>query len=169
MIVGSKIGKVEVLESTSQVYLDHENIIEATQRMGYVVDYSKILMDLKKEDTVTHAIAFSGWYHFKKKFGDQKTLLYEAGFHTDQVYPEGKYNKNLADNYLVAEASFNSFEESRFRRFVLIANDGGYLRLLKKLKLKGIFITLLGTDECSSRLMVICDEFIDLNNYRIKI
>ena len=167
MTISTKIGDVIVLESTSQTYLDHENVVEATKDLGYDVDYSQILSDLKETDTVTHAIAFSGWYHYKKKFGDQKTILSEAGFETDQVYPEGKNNKNLADNYLVAEASFNCLHASRLRRFVLIANDGGYLRLLKKLKSKGIFITLLGTENCSHRLRKFSDEFIDLENYRL--
>lgn len=167
MIVSNKIEGVEVIESTAQIYMDFENVIEVTKELEYDVDYAQLLSDLKVSDTVNHAVAFSSHRFFKQKYGDMKKNLVNAGFKTDQVYPESRYTKNFADTYLVATALSNALGDSRLRRFVLVSDDGGYLRMIKILKRKGIFVTLIGSENCSLRLKKYCDEFIDLKNYRL--
>lgn len=150
-------------------YIDGANLHKGVKELGWNLDYRRFRVWLKEKYSIERAYIFIGLVPGNK---DLYTFLQEAGFKL--VFKEticdseGKIKGNC-DAELVLKAVVGYYEK-QFDNVVIVASDGDYAGLVKFLKEKGVFCSLISpSDKCSFLLRKLNIPLVYLNTKRNKL
>ena len=135
--------------SVNIAYIDAANLHKGTKELGWDVDYRRFRVWLKDKYSIETAYLFIGLVPSNK---DLYTKLQEAGYVL--IYKEVTYDgagriKGNCDAELVLKTAVDYYEQ-RFAEAVIVASDGDYACLVKFLKEKKSFLSLLSpSNKCS--------------------
>jgi uncharacterized LabA/DUF88 family protein len=124
-------------------YIDAANLDKAVKGLGWQLDYSRFRVWLKDKYSVEQAYIFIGLIPKHKSL---YTYLSQSGFtlvFKEVVYQKGNIvPKGNCDTDLIMQA-MEDFYEGRLEKAVLVASDGDYAPLVKKLYKKRRFETII--------------------------
>ncbi len=125
-------------------FIDGQNLYLGTKEMRWKVDYSKLMIYLKENYSVTKVYYFIGYK------SDTHAIIYEAleksGFtlifkeHNKELLAQKKGN---VDTDIVFEIMKNLIDNTSFGKIILISNDGDYKKLVDYLIYKNRFEKIL--------------------------
>ena len=130
-------------------YIDGANLHKGIADLGWKLDYKRFRVWLKDKYKVETAYLFIGLISENK---DLYTRLQEMGYVL--VYKEITYDgagkvKGNCDADLVLKAAVD-FYENKFDKAVLVSSDGDYAGLVKFLKEKESFLSIVSpSNKCS--------------------
>jgi uncharacterized LabA/DUF88 family protein len=148
-------------------YIDGANLYAGMETLGWKLDYKRFRIWLSEKYGVKRAYIFLG---MMPKFKDLYTNLQEQGYtliFKEVVYQNGKPKGNC-DADLVVKAMEDAYENS-FDKALLVASDGDYSSLVKFLKSKSKFSTILSPateEKCSILLKRTDTPIVYLNDKR---
>lgn len=154
-------------------FIDGQNLYLGTRESGWKVDYSKLMIYLKENYSVTKAYYFIGYksdiylkiYDHLEKSGF--TLVFKE--HNKELLAQKKGN---VDTDIVFEIMKNLIDNTVFDKVLLISNDGDYKKLVDYLILKNKFEKIIfpSRKNVSSLYKDISIEYFDnLENVKIYI
>lgn len=130
-------------------YIDAANLHNGVRELGWKLDYGRFRVWLGEKYGIARAYLFIG---LVPKYKDLYTKLQEAGFTLvfKETISDGEgRTKGNCDADLVLKAAVDYFEKS-FRKAVLVSSDGDYACLVRFLKEKGAFCSLVSpSNKCS--------------------
>ena len=147
-------------------YIDGANLHKGVADLGWKLDYQRFRILLKEKYHVTRAYIFLG---LVPKHKDLYTNLQEAGF--TLVFKETTYNddgkiKGNCDADLVLKATVDYFEKN-YDKAVLVSSDGDYACLVKFLKERDAFFSIVSPgNKCSFLLRKLNTQLVYLNTQR---
>lgn len=147
-------------------YIDGANLHKGIKEMGWSLDYRRFRIWLKDKYSVERAYIFIGLVARNK---DLYTFLQEAGF--TLVFKETTYDgdgrvKGNCDADLVLKVVADYYEK-QFDKAVIVTSDGDYAGLVKFLKEKGVFRSLVSpNNKCSFLLRKLNIPLVYLNSQR---
>ena len=147
-------------------YIDGANLHKGIADLGWKLDYKRFRVWLKDKYGVETAYLFIGLVPENK---DLYTRLQEMGYVL--VYKEITYDgagkvKGNCDADLVLKAAVD-FYENKFDKAVLVSNDGDYAGLVKFLKEKGVFRSIISpSNKCSFLLRKLNAPLVYLNTQK---
>lgn len=136
-------------QENNYAYIDGANLYRGIESLGWCLDYKRFRMWLSEKYGVSRAYIFLG---LVPKQNDLYTFLRETGF--TLVFKETTYDgegkvKGNCDADLVLKATVDYFEK-KFDQAVLVSSDGDYSCLVKFLKEKGVFFSVISpSNKCS--------------------
>lgn len=144
-------------------YIDAANLHKGIKDLGWHLDYKRFRVWLKEKYAVERAYLFIGLI---PKYKDLYTYLQEIGF--TLVFKETTFDgegnvKGNCDADLVLHAMRDAYENN-FMKAVLVSSDGDYASLVKFLREKNKFATILSpSNKCSILLKRINVSIVYLN------
>lgn len=153
----------------NSAFIDGANLHKGVKELGWKLDYHHLRVWLKDKFKVNNAYIFLGL------IPDQKDLyikLQEAGYIL--IYKEITYDgtgkvKGNCDADLVLKV-IRDFYEQKFSQAVIISSDGDYSGLVKFLKEKRVFLSLVSpSNKCSYLLRKLNIPIVYLETQRKKI
>ena len=150
-------------------YIDGANLHKGAKELGWELDYKRFRKWLSDKFNVTTAYLFVGLMPDRK---DLYTKLQEFGYVL--VYKEVTYDgtgkvKGNCDADLVLKAAVDFFEK-KFDTAVLVTSDGDYACLLKFLKEKNVFKSLVSpNNKCSFLLRKLNIPIVYLDTQKRKL
>lgn len=133
-------------------YIDGANLHKGIATQDWVLDYGKFRVWLKEKYGITHAYLFLGLI---PKYKDLYTFLQENGYllvFKETTYDgEGKVKGNCDADLVLKVAT--DYYERKFDKAVLVSSDGDYAGLVKFLKEKGVFRSLVSPRNTCSFLL----------------
>ena len=150
-------------------YIDGANLHKGAKELGWELDYKRFRKWLSDKFNVTTAYLFIGLIPDKK---DLYTKLQEFGYVL--VYKEVTYDgtdkvKGNCDADLVLKAAVDFFEK-KFDTAVLVTSDGDYACLLKFLREKNVFKSLVSpNNKCSFLLRKLNIPIVYLDTQKRKL
>ncbi len=150
-------------------YIDGANLHKGTSDLGWKLDYRRFRKWLKDKYNVQNAYIFLGLVPEQK---DLYTSLQEMGYLL--VYKEITYDgigkvKGNCDADLVLKTA-TDFYEKNFSKAIIISSDGDYASLVKFLKDRGVFLSLISpSNKCSYLLRKLNIPIIYLNTQKEKL
>ncbi len=132
------------------IYSDWQNI-RATQS-----EIKRILQFAEEQGSVAVKCVCAQWRREKIR---HDAMLHQLGFDCLHV-PDGKDN---ADQKLIDHCR-HQVETLTLQTVILISDDGGFVRLIRELKLKGIRVIVIGTSNCNKRLKNLAHEYYSISN-----
>ncbi len=150
-------------------YIDGANLHKGAKELGWELDYKRFRKWLSDKFNVTTAYLFVGLIPDRK---DLYTKLQEFGYVL--VYKEVTYDgtdkvKGNCDADLVLKAAVDFFEK-KFDTAVLVTSDGDYACLLKFLKEKNVFKSLVSpNNKCSFLLRKLNIPIVYLDTQKRKL
>lgn len=150
-------------------YIDGANLDKALRDLGWKLSYRRFRVWLKEKYGITRAYIFLG---LVPKHKDLYTNLQESGF--TLVFKEISYDedgkvKGNCDADLVLKATIDYFEK-KFDKVVLVSSDGDYASLVKFLKEKNAFHTIISPgNKCSFLLRKLNTPLIYLDTQKEKL
>lgn len=150
-------------------YIDGANLDKALQDLGWKLDYRRFRVWLKDRYGIIRAYIFLG---LVPKHKDLYTNLQVAGF--TLVFKETTYDsdgkiKGNCDADLVLKAAVDYLEKS-FNKAVLVSSDGDYACLVKFLKEKGAFGSIISPgNKCSFLLRKLNTPLVYLDTQKDKL
>ena len=150
-------------------YIDGANLHKGAKELGWELDYKRFRKWLSDKFNVTTAYLFIGLIPDKK---DLYTKLQEFGYVL--VYKEVTYDgtgkvKGNCDADLVLKATVDFFEK-KFDTAVLVTSDGDYACLLKFLREKNVFKSLVSpNNKCSFLLRKLNIPIVYLDTQKRKL
>ncbi|MFH1392974.1 MAG: NYN domain-containing protein [Patescibacteria group bacterium] len=130
-------------------YIDGANLHKGVAELGWKLDYRRFRVWLRDKYNVQNAYLFIGLVPDNK---DLYTSLQEMGYLL--VYKEVTYDgtgkvKGNCDAELVLKVAVDYYEK-QFNKAVIVASDGDYACLVKFLKEKSAFLSLVSpSNKCS--------------------
>ena len=137
--------------------------------LGWKLDYQRFRILLKEKYQITRAYIFLG---LVPKHKDLYTNLQEAGF--TLVFKETTYGddgkiKGNCDADLVLKATVDYFEKN-YDKAILVSSDGDYACLVKFLKERGVFRSIISpSNKCSFLLRKLNTSLVYLDTQREKL
>lgn len=153
----------------NNAYIDGANLDKALRDLKWKLDYRRFRIWLRDKYHVTGAYIFLG---LVPKHKDLYTKLQEAGF--TLVFKETTYDgegnvKGNCDADLVLKATVDFFEKN-FDKAVLVSSDGDYACLVKFLKERNAFLSILSPgNKCSFLLRKLNTPLVYLDAKRRKL
>ena len=150
-------------------YIDGANLHKGAKELDWELDYKRFRKWLSDKFNVTTAYLFVGLIPDRK---DLYTKLQEFGYVL--VYKEVTYDgtdkvKGNCDADLVLKAAVDFFEK-KFDTAVLVTSDGDYACLLKFLKEKNVFKSLVSpNNKCSFLLRKLNIPIVYLDTQKRKL
>lgn len=130
-------------------YIDGANLHKGIQELGWRLDYRRFRVWLKEKYGITRAYIFLG---LVPKHKDIYTNLQEAGFtliFKETTYDDDGKVKGNCDVDLTIKMVVDYFEKN-LNKAVLVSGDGDYASLVKFLKEKGAFYSIVSpNNKCS--------------------
>ncbi len=130
--------------------IDWENISYGRKQF---VDLDGIIEKAKNWGDLRHSIAYSG---FNIKYASLIGLMHQKGIEprytlTKQIKDGEEYTiKNAADIHLSVEAMTIAHTNPAISGFVIVSGDGGFLPLIRTLKVLGKRVYVIGKDRKST-------------------
>lgn len=149
-------------------YIDAANLHNATEGLGWKLDYKKFRILLSEKYGVINAYIFIGLID---KYTDLYTHLQECGFilvFKEVVYDGNKKPKGNCDADLVLQVTRDSYE-NKFAKAVIVSSDGDYAGLVKFLAEQGKLNTIISPSlkgKCSILLKRTNAPIVYLNDKR---
>ena len=158
-------------EKNNFAYIDAANLYKGIENLGWKLDYRRFRVWLEDKYSIEKAYLFIGLVPDNK---DLYTSLQEMGYVL--VYKEVTYDgagkvkvKGNCDADLVLKAVVDYYEK-RCEKAVIVASDGDYAGLVKFLKEKGSFLTIVSPGKkCSYLLRKLNIPIIYLDTQRDKL
>jgi len=151
-------------------YIDAANLHKGTiKQLGWSLDYGRCIVWLRKKYNVDRVYLFIG---LAPKNKDLYTRLQELGY--TLVYKEVTYDgdgdiKGNCDAELVLKVTIDYFEK-KFEKAVIVTSDGDYAGLVKFLKEKNAFRSLVSpSNKCSYLLRKLNIPIVYLDTQRRKL
>lgn len=150
-------------------YIDAANLHKGVGDLGWKLDYRRFRIWLKEKYEIENAYLFIGLVPDNK---DLYTSLQEMGYLL--VYKEVTYDgagkvKGNCDADLVLKAVVDYYEK-HCEKAVLVSSDGDYAGLVKFLKERGSFSTIISPgNKCSYLLRKLNVPIVYLNNKKNKL
>lgn len=151
---------------SNYAFIDGANLHRGIKDLGWELDYGKFRIWLKEKYCVSKAYIFLG---LVSNNGDLYHSLREAGF--SLIFKEITFDnfgrvKGNCDADLVLSVVSN-FYEKRFNQAIIVSSDGDYAAMVKFLKYKKVFHTLLSPhDKCSFLLRKLNIKIVYLGTQR---
>ena len=148
-------------ESNLIMLIDWENI---SYGRNQYVHLERIIQKANTWGNLRHSIAFSG---FNEKYAGLIGYLHHHGIEprftlTKQFKDNKKYTiKNAADIHLSVEAMTIAHTSPAISGFVIVSGDGGFLPLIRTLKVLGKRVYVIGKDRRST-MKAMAQEVDDL-------
>lgn len=149
-------------------YIDAANLHNATESLGWKLDYKKFRILLSEKYGVANAYIFIGLID---KYTDLYTHLQECGFilvFKEVVYDNNKKPKGNCDADLVLHVTRDAYE-NKFTKAVIVSSDGDYAGLVKFLFEQGKLNTIISPSlkgRCSILLKRTNAPIVYLNDKR---
>jgi len=137
------------MKKNNFAYIDGANLHKGVAELGWKLDYRRFRIWLQDKYNIQNAYLFIGLVPDNK---DLYTSLQEMGYLL--VYKEITYDgtgkvKGNCDAELVLKVAVDYYEK-QFGKAVIVASDGDYACLVKFLKEKGAFLSLVSpSNKCS--------------------
>lgn len=141
--------------------IDWENISYGRKQF---VNLDAIIRKVAHWGDLRHSIAFSG---FNNQYGSLIGLMHQKGIEprftlTKQIKEGKEYTiKNAADIHLSVEAMSIAHTNPEISGIVIVSGDGGFLPLIRKLKVLGKRVYVIGKDR-KSTMKAMAQEVDDL-------
>jgi uncharacterized LabA/DUF88 family protein len=157
-------------EKNNFAYIDGANLHKGVAELDWKLDYKRFREWLRDKYNIQNAYLFIGLVPNNK---DLYTSLQEMGYLL--VYKEVTYDgtgkvKGNCDAELVLKAIVDYYEK-RFNKAVIVASDGDYACLVKFLKEKNVFLSLISpSNKCSYllRKLNIPIVYLDMKKNKFK-
>lgn len=156
-------------EENNFAYIDGANLDKAIRGLDWKLDYKRFRVWLKDKFHITRAYIFLG---LVPKHKDLYTNLQIAGF--TLIFKETTYDsegrvKGNCDANLVLNAVVDYFEK-RFDKAVLVSSDGDYASLVKFMKDRKVFKSLISpNNHCSFLLRKLNTPIVYLSTQKDKL
>ncbi len=173
MIILNKIQKVPMGEPSCHLYMDWEGNIKSSDKEGFEPDIRKLMSEVISEianngQNVTIARAYANKNFFEKlnsPGASFRSELLESGVEPVVAYA-GKWNKNYADTFMATDIIDNSYADSNVGHVIIIADDGAFEHVVRKLRSRNIHVTVIGTAKCGYRFRESANTYIGLSQYK---
>mgnify|MGYP001565123353 FL=1 len=153
-------------ENNNFAYIDAANLHKGVEYLGWKLDYRRFRVWLKDKYDIERAYLFIGLVPNNK---DLYTSLQEMGYvlvYKEVTYDGGGKVKGNCDTDLVLKAVVDYYEK-RCEKAVIVASDGDYAGLVKFLKEKGSFLTIISPgNKCSYLLRKLNIPIVYLNTQK---
>ena len=147
-------------------YIDAANLHRGIISLGWQLDYGRLRVWLRDKYNIQTAYLFIGLIPDNK---DLYMHLQEIGYvlsYKEITYDGTGKVKGNCDTDLVLKAAVDYYEK-KFDKAVIIASDGDYACLVKFLKAKGVFLSLLSPrNKCSYLLRKLNIPIVYLDTQR---
>ena len=156
-------------KENNYAYIDGANLHKGTASLGWKLDYKRFRIWLRDKYGIENAYLFIGLISDNK---DLYTSLQEMGYVL--VYKEITYDgagkvKGNCDADLVLKA-ITDYYEKNYNKAVIVSSDGDYAGLVKFLKEKDSFLSLISpSDKCSYLLRKLNVSIVYLNTKKNKL
>ncbi len=149
-------------------YIDAANLHNATEGLGWKLDYKKFRILLSEKYGVANAYIFIGLID---KYTDLYVYLQECGFilvFKEIVYNSNRKPKGNCDADLVLQITRDSYE-NKFSQAVIVSSDGDYAGLVKfllEINKLSVIISPSLKEKCSILLKRTNASIVYLNDKR---
>jgi uncharacterized LabA/DUF88 family protein len=139
-------------EQNNFAFIDWANLRKGAEELGWSLDYARFRIWLHERYGVTKAYLFLGFFPGKE---DLYLRLSEAGFvpiHKEIAHGDRGNIKANCDADLVLGAVVDYYEHC-FDKALIVSSDGDFASLVKFLKAKDVFYSLISPHEKCSFLL----------------
>jgi len=156
-------------ELKNYAYIDGANLYNGVLELGWKLDYARFRVWLRDKFHIENAYLFIGLVPNNK---DLYTSLQEMGYVL--VYKEVTYDgkgrvKGNCDAELVLKVATDHYEK-RSGKAVIVASDGDYACLVRFLKEKNVFLSLVSpSNKCSYLLRKLNIPIVYINTQKHKL
>lgn len=132
------------------VYIDGANLDKGISRLGWNINYEKLLVWLREKHKISKAIFFTGKIEYMSSFYSELEKIGYIMVFRETVRGIGGKIKGNCDTEMVLRATIDMFEES-YDQAIIISGDGDFACLVNflksKSKIKAVFAP--HSDRCS--------------------
>lgn len=150
------------------VFIDWENIELSVKNLGSIMDYEGFVSVIRKLNTNKTISGIFAYGDFDKGDAGLQTKLVRLGIHPKHVVTKTahEYIKGAADIELSLDIMQLMYENPHISDFMVVSGDGDLLHIIRKLRLKGKNIHVLGFKASTSRQVIeAVDTFTDINEF----
>lgn len=155
-------------ENILEIYVDAENVSykEMDRIVSYVEKNEKKYMGRVAKNIKIHIYKLENSEYTKKwdtYIDKNSSKMYQKNVNLVPHNLEGKREKNKVDNQIIM-ALKKKLHFSNSSVFILVASDGDYSEIVRKIKNSKNYIVVIGNETASSKLREAADEFVDFQS-----
>lgn len=153
------------------VFIDWENIELSIKNSGSIMDYKKFVAVIRRLNTDKTISGIFAYGDFDKGEAGLQTKLVRLGIQPKHVVTKTahEYIKGAADIELSLDIMQMMYENPHISDFMVVSGDGDLLHVMRRLRLKGKSLHVLGFKNSTSRQMIqAVDTFTDLNEVELE-
>jgi len=152
-------------ERNNYAFIDWANLHKGIKAQGWSLDYRRFRVWLSEKYGVTKAYLFLGFLPWERSLYSQ---LSEAGFvlvHKELAYGDNGKIKANCDADLVLGVVVDYYEKC-FDKALIVSSDGDFASLIRFLRAKNAFHSLVSPHKCSFLLKKLDVPIVYLNTQR---